>query len=220
MRCTFRAIIPIPFDRAGTGQVQHFKHIGLYAYTREALDLYHSLPQSSLELSESLDQLRFLQNGVPIYVAETPHDTVGVDTEADLQRVITMFSEINSSAGLMYSLCIVCPGPSVWPFVRVMGHSADPLFSLSRLAASEISAGIEAAAGQPAGQPQAGRQANDLDTLLLGGRNPERTAARSCALAAVPRRAVCLFHDHQDRTGYRAGAVRQIWGRQHVLLPD
>ncbi len=88
---------PVPFDRAGTGQVQHFKHIGLYAYTREALELYHRLPQSSLELSESLDQLRFLQNGVPIYVAETPHDTVGVDTEADLQRVITMFSTLNSA---------------------------------------------------------------------------------------------------------------------------
>ena len=87
----------IPYDRAGTSQIQHFKHIGLYAYTREALELYHSLPQSSLELSESLDQLRFLQNGVPIYVAETPYDTVGVDTEADLQRVITMFSMLNSA---------------------------------------------------------------------------------------------------------------------------
>ncbi len=88
---------PIPYDRAGTGHVQRFKHIGLYAYTREALDLYHSLPQSSLELSESLDQLRFLQNGVRIHVAETPHDTVGVDTEADLERVIAMFSTTNSA---------------------------------------------------------------------------------------------------------------------------
>jgi len=88
---------PIPYDRAGTGGVQHFKHIGLYAYTRDALVRYHTLPQSSLELSESLDQLRFLQNGVPIYVAETPYDTVGVDTEADLQRVIEMFN--NSQGG-------------------------------------------------------------------------------------------------------------------------
>jgi 3-deoxy-manno-octulosonate cytidylyltransferase (CMP-KDO synthetase) len=88
---------PIPYDRAGLGQVQHFKHIGLYAYTRAALSLYHSLPQSSLELTESLDQLRFLQNGVPIHVAETLHDTVGVDTEADLQRVIAMFETLNSA---------------------------------------------------------------------------------------------------------------------------
>ena len=87
----------LPYDRAGLGQAQHFKHIGLYAYTRSALALYHSLPQSSLELTESLDQLRFLQNGVPIYVAETPHDTVGVDTEADLERVIAMFETVNSA---------------------------------------------------------------------------------------------------------------------------
>jgi len=85
---------PLPYDRAGTGGIQHFKHIGLYAYTRETLDLYHRLPQSSLELSENLDQLRFLQNGIPIFVAETPHDTVGVDTEEDLQTVIAMFETI------------------------------------------------------------------------------------------------------------------------------
>ncbi len=84
---------PIPFDRDGQGQAQRYKHIGIYAYTREALELYQSLPQSSLELTEKLDQLRFLQNGVPIWVAETPYDTVGVDTEADLQQVIAMFAE-------------------------------------------------------------------------------------------------------------------------------
>ena len=88
---------PLPYDRSGLGQAQHFKHIGLYAYTRDALSLYHSLPQSSLELTESLDQLRFLQNGILIYVAETLHDTVGVDTEADLQRVIAMFETTNSA---------------------------------------------------------------------------------------------------------------------------
>ena len=88
---------PVPYDRAGLGNVQHFKHIGLYTYTRAALKTFHSLPQSSLELTESLDQLRFLQNGIPIYVAETPHDTVGVDTEADLARVIAMFETVNSA---------------------------------------------------------------------------------------------------------------------------
>lgn len=81
----------IPFDRDGTGAVQHYKHIGLYAYTRAALGLFHTLPQSTLELAEKLEQLRFLQNNVPLYVAETPHDTVGVDTEADLQQVIALF---------------------------------------------------------------------------------------------------------------------------------
>jgi len=83
---------PIPFDRDGTGGIRYFKHIGLYAYTRAALALFHRLPQSSLELAEKLEQLRLLQNGVPILVAETPHDTLGVDTEADLQRVIALLA--------------------------------------------------------------------------------------------------------------------------------
>ena len=82
---------PIPFDRDGTG-VKRYKHIGIYAYTRAALRLFHSLPQSSLESAEKLEQLRFLQNGVAIYVVETPYDTVGVDTEADLQRVNLLLS--------------------------------------------------------------------------------------------------------------------------------
>ncbi len=82
---------PIPFDRDGAG-VKRYKHIGIYAYTRAALTLFHSLPESSLESAEKLEQLRFLQNGVAIYVVETPYDTVGVDTEADLQRVNLLLS--------------------------------------------------------------------------------------------------------------------------------
>ncbi|HYK92307.1 MAG TPA: 3-deoxy-manno-octulosonate cytidylyltransferase [Acidobacteriota bacterium] len=83
---------PIPYDRDKTGAVQYYKHLGLYAYTRAALALFHSLPQSSLELAEKLEQLRFLQNGVCITVAETKHDTIGVDTEEDLQRVSELFA--------------------------------------------------------------------------------------------------------------------------------
>lgn len=77
----------IPFDRDGT-QPRYFKHLGLYAYRKAALDKFVTLPESSLEKSERLEQLRFLENGIPIFVAETPHDSVGVDTEEDLQRVI------------------------------------------------------------------------------------------------------------------------------------
>jgi len=83
--------LPIPFDRSGSGGIRYYKHIGLYAYTRQALAQFHRLPQSSLELAEKLEQLRFLQNGIAILVAETPYDTIGVDTEADLERVIALF---------------------------------------------------------------------------------------------------------------------------------
>lgn len=77
----------IPFDRDG-GRPRYFKHLGLYAYRKAALDRFVTLPESSLEKSERLEQLRFLENGIPIFVGETPHDSVGVDTEEDLQRVI------------------------------------------------------------------------------------------------------------------------------------
>ena len=77
----------IPFDRDGT-RPRYFKHLGFYAYRKPALDRFVTLPESSLEKSERLEQLRFLENGISIYVGETPHDSVGVDTEEDLQRVI------------------------------------------------------------------------------------------------------------------------------------
>jgi 3-deoxy-manno-octulosonate cytidylyltransferase (CMP-KDO synthetase) len=79
----------IPFDRDQT-RPRYFKHLGFYAYRKTALDRFVTLPESSLERSERLEQLRFLENGIPIYVAETPHDSIGVDTEEDLQRVIEL----------------------------------------------------------------------------------------------------------------------------------
>ena len=79
----------IPFDRDGAGP-RYFKHLGFYAYRKPTLDRFCSLPESSLERSERLEQLRFLENGIPIHVAETPFDTVGVDTEDDLRRVETL----------------------------------------------------------------------------------------------------------------------------------
>jgi 3-deoxy-manno-octulosonate cytidylyltransferase (CMP-KDO synthetase) len=79
----------IPFDRDAT-RPRYFKHLGLYAYRKPALDRFVTLPESSLEKSERLEQLRFLENGISIYVGETPYDSVGVDTEEDLQRVIEL----------------------------------------------------------------------------------------------------------------------------------
>jgi 3-deoxy-manno-octulosonate cytidylyltransferase (CMP-KDO synthetase) len=84
----------IPFDRDGT-QPSYYKHLGVYAYREAALNRFVSLPESRLEQSERLEQLRFLENGIPIYVGETPYDTVGVDTEQDLQRVAEILQRGN-----------------------------------------------------------------------------------------------------------------------------
>jgi 3-deoxy-manno-octulosonate cytidylyltransferase (CMP-KDO synthetase) len=80
----------IPFDRDRTGTVGYFKHLGFYAYRKAALDAFCTWPESELERNERLEQLRFLDHGVPIHVAETEYDTVGVDTEEDLNRVETI----------------------------------------------------------------------------------------------------------------------------------
>lgn len=77
----------IPHDRDRTGP-RYFKHLGFYGYRKPALDRFVALPESSLEKSERLEQLRFLENGIPIHAGETEFDTVGVDTEEDLQRVV------------------------------------------------------------------------------------------------------------------------------------
>jgi 3-deoxy-manno-octulosonate cytidylyltransferase (CMP-KDO synthetase) len=82
----------IPHDRDRT-KPKYFKHLGLYAYRKAALDRFVTLPESSLEKSERLEQLRFLENGVSIYVGETPYDSVGVDTEEDLERVIQILGK-------------------------------------------------------------------------------------------------------------------------------
>jgi len=76
----------IPYDRDGASP-NYFKHLGFYAYRKSVLDRFCALPESSLERSERLEQLRFLENGIPIQVGETPYDAVGVDTEDDLRRV-------------------------------------------------------------------------------------------------------------------------------------
>jgi 3-deoxy-manno-octulosonate cytidylyltransferase (CMP-KDO synthetase) len=77
----------IPYDRDRTGHSPRFKHIGLYAYRRDALARFASFPPSPLEQTERLEQLRLLENGLALYVTETSKDTVGVDTEEDLYRV-------------------------------------------------------------------------------------------------------------------------------------
>ncbi|HSW40143.1 MAG TPA: 3-deoxy-manno-octulosonate cytidylyltransferase [Acidobacteriota bacterium] len=85
-RALYFSRFPIPFDRDGAENIRFYKHIGLYGYTRAALEQFHLLPQSPLELAEKLEQLRFLENGISLFVSETLQDTIGVDTEEDLER--------------------------------------------------------------------------------------------------------------------------------------
>ena len=84
-----RSIIPFVRGHERTEWLEHFpylKHLGLYAYRREVLKEVTKLPQSSLELAESLEQLRWLENGYRIRVGLTDVETVGIDTPEDLQR--------------------------------------------------------------------------------------------------------------------------------------
>ncbi len=75
------------------GQFPYLKHIGLYAYRRDVFRQVTQLPQSSLEIAESLEQLRWLQNGYKIKVGLTDVETVGIDTPEDLQRAETYLNE-------------------------------------------------------------------------------------------------------------------------------
>jgi 3-deoxy-manno-octulosonate cytidylyltransferase (CMP-KDO synthetase) len=71
---------------APTGDAPLYHHIGLYVYSRESLERFVSLPPSPLELSEKLEQLRALEDGMKITVAEVDTVPLGVDTQADLER--------------------------------------------------------------------------------------------------------------------------------------
>ncbi len=78
----------IPFQRENIGnEVVRYKHIGIYAYRYPVLKRIIELPVSSLEASEKLEQLRWLENGYTISVAECFHENIAVDTPEDLERV-------------------------------------------------------------------------------------------------------------------------------------
>ena len=90
---------PIPYVRAGSPAAPAWAHIGLYVYRRTCLLRLAALPPSLLERSEALEQLRALENGIRIKAVETTHESVGVDTPEDLERVrrlIPAASEVRS----------------------------------------------------------------------------------------------------------------------------
>jgi 3-deoxy-manno-octulosonate cytidylyltransferase (CMP-KDO synthetase) len=80
---------PLPFRRSFDPKARPLRHIGIYAFRPRALATFVSLKPSALELAETLEQLRALENGLTIHVAETKYRCLGVDTPADLARVET-----------------------------------------------------------------------------------------------------------------------------------
>jgi len=88
MRALYFSRSPIPFQRNQT-DIKHFMHIGLYAFKTEILETLIALEPSSLELSESLEQLRWLENDYLIHTQTVASAAVGVDTPEDLERIIT-----------------------------------------------------------------------------------------------------------------------------------
>ena len=83
----------IPFDRDAMGFNEYRKHLGIYAYRKHALARFSALAPTPLEKVERLEQLRLLENGIAIYVADAPRDTIGVDTEEDLARAEAALTE-------------------------------------------------------------------------------------------------------------------------------
>jgi 3-deoxy-manno-octulosonate cytidylyltransferase (CMP-KDO synthetase) len=88
-----RAPIPWIRDTQQKIHVKYWKHLGLYVFQREALLEFPTLPQGELEKIEQLEQLRWLENGWRIRVAEVPHDAVSVDVPEDLARVEKLLKE-------------------------------------------------------------------------------------------------------------------------------
>jgi len=92
-----RAPIPWVRDTHGPVHVQHMKHLGLYAFRRAALLDFPTLPLGDLERVEQLEQLRWMENGYKIRVAETTHDSVSVDVPDDVTLVEGLLRESHAA---------------------------------------------------------------------------------------------------------------------------
>lgn len=79
-----RSVIPYPRDE--NAGVRYFQHIGVYGFRKQALLDFYALPMKSLEASEKLEQLRYLEFGKHIQMVETTHVGIGIDTPEDLER--------------------------------------------------------------------------------------------------------------------------------------
>jgi 3-deoxy-manno-octulosonate cytidylyltransferase (CMP-KDO synthetase) len=82
----------IPYPRETNAGVRYMQHIGIYAFRKQALLDFYSLPMKSLEASEKLEQLRYLEFGKRIKMVETAHIGIGIDTAEDLEKARKMIS--------------------------------------------------------------------------------------------------------------------------------
>jgi len=76
----------IPYPRSVDSSMKYFQHIGIYAFRKEALLAFANLPMKSLEATEKLEQLRYLEYGKRIRMIETSHKSIGIDTPEDLEK--------------------------------------------------------------------------------------------------------------------------------------
>jgi 3-deoxy-D-manno-octulosonate cytidylyltransferase len=83
---------PIPYPREKT-EAKYYKHIGIYAFRKEALMRFTSLPINKLEATEKLENLRFLANGMKVKMVETNSIAIGIDTPEDLEKAIQIFNK-------------------------------------------------------------------------------------------------------------------------------
>lgn len=93
MKALYFSRAPIPFRRDENQSVPAYKHIGLYAFTKKALFEFISFPPSPLELTEKLENLRMLENGMTIHMAIVEESGISIDTEEDLQLAMAYFEK-------------------------------------------------------------------------------------------------------------------------------
>ena len=84
---------PIPYPREKT-TAEYFKHIGIYAFRKEALLKFTKLPMNRLEATEKLENLRFIANGLKVKMVKTNQIAIGIDTPEDLVNANAIFNKI------------------------------------------------------------------------------------------------------------------------------
>jgi len=95
-RALYFSRAPIPFQRSASGS-NYYGHIGIYALRMPTLKKFVALDQGRLEISEKLEQLRLLENNIPIHIVETQHRSIGVDRPQDIETVTKILSKKEKS---------------------------------------------------------------------------------------------------------------------------